>query len=55
MLVGWGQDGKPELRMDFTREFAKGMHDSRNKSDPNLSAIQGYIMTSSKQAATSNE
>lgn len=33
MLVGWGQDGKPEIRLALTREFAKGMHDSRNRSD----------------------
>ena len=33
MLVGWDQDGKPEIRMGLKKEFAKGMHDSRNRSD----------------------
>ncbi|KAF8862713.1 hypothetical protein BDZ45DRAFT_585016 [Acephala macrosclerotiorum] len=33
MLVGWGQDGKPEIRIALIREFAKGKHDSRNRSD----------------------
>ncbi|CZT06989.1 uncharacterized protein RAG0_12564 [Rhynchosporium agropyri] len=31
MLVGWGRDGKPEIRIALTREFARGMHDSRNR------------------------
>jgi hypothetical protein len=33
MIVAWGPDGKLEIRINLKRQFAKGMHKSRRRSD----------------------
>lgn len=31
MVIAWGEDGQPEIQMQWKREAAKGMHNSLSR------------------------